>query len=372
MTVINYSLDVISRAMAMLEPLPYKTIHIAGTNGKGSTCSFLELLYLNRLPKIKIGKYISPHIWSITERFSVNGKDILDIQLEAIKSQLSTANSEWNLLTDFEQETLLALEYFRQEQVDVAILEVGLGGRLDATNVMPAENRLATAITNISFDHMDYLGDTLEKIRTEKEGIKRDGVPHFEATVIARSASHAALAAGSGATWQSPNARNGANFLLAIEIFESINKLKVSEEIKTKVIEQFPLRYKGRFNYNNGILIDGAHNPDGMRVLNNFIQSLQDTKIDRKIFVLAFLDKDYQSCLQELFSNGVLDMDKDIVILTELDSDRATPAALVEEYIPVSSLIIHDPREAIVKAKELKAENDLVVITGSLRLVVCT
>lgn len=363
MTVINYSLDVISRAMAMLEPLPYKTIHIAGTNGKGSTCSFLELLYLNCLPNVKkIGKYISPHIWNITEKFSVNGKEISDIQLKSLKSQLSTTNSEWKSLTDFEQETLIALEYFRQEQVGVAILEVGLGGRLDATNVVPAENRLATAITNISMDHMGYLGDTLEKIRTHKEGIKRYGVPHFEAPVIARSIEDA--------TWQSPNARNGANFLLAIEIFESINKLKVSEEIKSKVIEQFPLRYKGRFNYNNGILVDGAHNPDAMRVLNSFIRSKKtNTKIDRKIFVLAFLDKDYQSCLQELFSNGVLDMDKDIVILTELDSDRATPAALVEEYIPVSSLIIHDPHEAIAKAKELKTENDLVVIAGSLRLI---
>ncbi len=357
MTVINYSLDAISKAVALLEPLPYKTIHIAGTNGKGSTCSFLELLYLNSLPEIKIAKYISPHIWKLNERFSVNGIDIIDTQLETIKLQVSTTNSEWNSLTDFERETLIALEYFRQEQVDIAILEVGLGGRLDATNIIATEKRLATAITNIAFDHMDYLGNTLEKIRSEKEGIKCEGVPHFEGLQV-----HAK---------GNPNSVTGINFLLALEIFESINNLKVSESVKTKVIEQFPLRYKGRFNYNNGILVDGAHNPDGMRVLNSFIGSLGQN-FDHKIFVLAFLDKDYQSCLQELFANDVLNIDRDIVILTELDSGRATPAAFIEEYIETNCLIIQDPHEAITKAKELKTENDLVVITGSLKLIACS
>jgi dihydrofolate synthase/folylpolyglutamate synthase len=267
-------------------------------------------------------------------------------------------------LTDFEQETLIALEYFRQHEVDIAILEVGLGGRLDATNVIAAENRVATAITNISFDHMDYLGDTLEKIRYEKEGIRREAVPHFERLVVngERSTVNGVV---------NPNSVNGDNFLLALEIFESINNLKVTEELKDRVLEQFPSRYKGRFNYSDGVLIDGAHNPDGMRVLNSFIQSLEQ-EFDRKIFVLAFLDKDYQSCLRELFANDVLNIDKDIVILTELDSDRATPAALVEEYIEANCLIIQDPHEAISKARELKTKNNLVVITGSLKLIACT
>lgn len=355
MTVINYSLDAISKAVTELQPLDYRTIHVAGTNGKGSTCTFLELLYLNCLPELKIGKYISPHIWNLTERFSISGRDISQDELDAQRLMLESLGL-MDGLTDFEQETLIALEYFRQNKIDVAILEVGLGGRLDATNVIAAEKRLATAITNISFDHMEYLGDTLEKIRYEKEGIKREGVSHFESTVIASESK------------QSPNSKTGANFLLALEIFESINNLKVSEEIKEQVLKQFPLRYKGRFNYSNGVLVDGAHNPDGMRILNSFIQSL-NCNFDRKIFVLAFLDKDYQSCLQELFANNVLDIDKDIVILTEIDSERATPAAFVEEYIEANCLIIQDPVEAIAKAKELKTKDDLVIITGSLRLV---
>ncbi len=359
MTVINYSLEDITKAVAGLEPLSFKTIHVAGTNGKGSTCAFLELLYLNCLPELKIAKYTSPHLWNITERFSVNGVDINLSELNTLRARLN-AQSLMNALTEFEQETLIALEYFRQQQVDVAILEVGLGGRLDATNVIASEQRLATAITNISFDHMEYLGTTLEKIRYEKEGIKRDGVPHFEGSKY-----------NTQLPMFNPNSMNGSNFLLALEIFESINSLKVTDEIKEKVLEQFPLRHQGRLNYSEAVLIDGAHNPDGMRVLNSFIRSL-GIDFERKIFVLAFLDKDYKSALDELFANGVLDLDKDLVIITEVDSIRTTPAFLLDEAIDANKLIIHDPKEAIAKAKELKAENDLVVITGSLKLVACT
>ncbi len=369
---VNYSLEAMSRAFACLPALPYKTIHVAGTNGKGSVCTFLELLYLNCLPDIKVGKYISPHIWQETERFSVNGVEISEERLGAVRVDVSAslrgapeAQQSHLTLTEFELQTMIALEYFREEQVDVAILEVGLGGRLDATNIIPAELRLATAITNIGFDHMDYLGDTLEKIRYEKEGIKREGVKHFEPGLkiddqSAVIASHEAK--------QSPNSINGSNFLLALEIFETINNLKVTGEQKLKVLEQFPLRYKGRFDYKDGILIDGAHNPDGMRVLNAFIRSLPE-EFTRKIFVLAFLDKDYKSALEELFASGVLDADKDLVIITELDSERSTPAFLLDEVIDANKLIISDPREAIAKAKELKGLNDLVVIAGSLKLI---
>ncbi|MDA0772764.1 MAG: hypothetical protein O3C63_07455, partial [Cyanobacteria bacterium] len=270
--------------------------------------------------------------------------------------------------TEFEEKTLVAFEYFKQEQVDIAILETGLGGRLDATNVIPAENRIATAITNVAMDHMDYLGDSIEKIRCEKEGIKRDGVPHFEASVIAKPAG----------AWQSPNDQTGSNFLLALEIFESINKLQVREEEKQKVLKQFPARHRARFEYKDGVLFDVAHNPAGMKQLNHFIRSglpgfdrpsspCYDAA--RKIFVLAFLDKDYKACLDELFANLVMDPDRDLVILTEIDSSRATPAFLLDEIIDANKMMILDPQEAIETALKLKTPSDLVVITGSIRLV---
>lgn len=373
-TKINYSLDNIQRAYDSIGPYDFKTIHIAGTNGKGSVCTFLELLYLTCLPNLKVGKYTSPHIWSVTERFSVQGVDISSSKFEAQSSKLRSRIQSFEHLTSsfqlskFEELTLLAFEYFNEEQVDVAILETGLGGRFDATNVIPIENRLATAITNVAMDHMDYLGDSIEKIRKEKEGICRNGVPHFDgSSVFAKATPRPGLEAGGSKPF--PNSARGVNFLLALEIFESINQLQVGEEEKQEVLKQFPLRHRARFEYKDRVLFDVAHNPAGMRILNEFICGLPE--FNRKIFVLAFLDKDYKSCLEELFANGVMDPDRDLVILTEIDSSRATPSFLLDEIIDANKMLITDPQEAIATALDLKKENDLVVITGSFRLVAC-
>ncbi|MDD9899173.1 MAG: Mur ligase family protein [Candidatus Melainabacteria bacterium] len=359
-TKINYSLDNVQAAFDELAPYDFKTIHIAGTNGKGSTCTFLELLYLVCLPEIKVGKYTSPHIWSITERFSTNGKDIPEIELtghcERMRSNPVVAKRG---LTEFEFKTLVAYEYFKAEQVDVAILETGLGGRLDATNVIPAEQRLATAITNVGMDHMDFLGNSIEGIRREKEGIKAEGVPHFEPVVIAT------LSEEKGK--QSPNSAKGANFLLALKIFESINNLKVTEEQKEEVLKKLPQRYRARFEYQDGVLLDAAHNPAAMTELNRFIRK-DLPGFERRIFVLAFLDKDYQTCLENLFEN-LLDPDQDLVILTEVDSLRATPSFLLDELIDANKMIITDPKEAIQTAQELKKESDLLIIAGSVMLL---
>jgi folylpolyglutamate synthase/dihydropteroate synthase len=353
-SVINYSLNNVQTAYSKLGPYDFRTIHIAGTNGKGSVCTFLELLYLNVVPDLKVGKYTSPHIWSVTERFSVNGKDISQEEFEKFGSGLELEGSG---LTEFEKLTLIGFEYFKQEQVDIVILETGLGGRFDATNVIPVENRIASAITNVAMDHMDYLGNSIEEIRREKEGICRSGICHFEGSGLG--------AHGSGAN---PNDVRGSNFLLALEIFESINKLIVSDETKQEVLKQFPQRHRARFEYNDGVLIDVAHNPAAMKKLNHFIQK-DLPSFERKIFVLAFLDKDYQACLDELLTQEIFDADRDLVILTEIDSSRATPAFVLDEIIDANKMMILNPQEAIATAKGLKTSNDLVIITGSIRLV---
>lgn len=365
-----------------LGPYHFKTIHVAGTNGKGSVCTFLELLYLTCLPDIKVAKYTSPHIWSITERFSVNGKDISSSRFEAQSSKLiarilsfqpRTSSFE---LSEFEKLTLIAFEYFKEEQVDIAILETGLGGRLDATNVIPVENRLATAITNVAMDHMDYLGNSIEKIRKEKEGICRNGVPHFDGLKFeARSSKDLYTSLSLEPRASNQNSLNGENFLLALEIFESINNLEVREEEKQEVLRRFPQRHRARFEYRNGVLIDAAHNPAGMKQLNYFIRHGLPRPFgarnddSHRIFVLAFLDKDYKSCLEELFTKEVLNRDRDLIIITEVDSSRATPAFMIDELIDANKMIILDPKEAIATALELKKANDLVIITGSIRLI---
>lgn len=153
-----------------------KFIHVAGTNGKGSTCMFLSSIL--KASGLKAGMFISPFVLDFRERFQINGKmiskrdfvDILDYMMPFIKKMPKNGKE----LTEFELITVIAFLWFKKSNCDVVILEVGLGGRLDATNII--ENALISVITSISYDHMNILGDTIEKIASEKAGIlKQNG-----------------------------------------------------------------------------------------------------------------------------------------------------------------------------------------------------
>jgi len=158
-------------------------IHIAGTNGKGSVAAMLHAILSKA--GYKTGLYTSPHLVSFCERFQINGKPIAETDVvrlvEEIKPLLEGvgAHPEFRAPTFFEAVTAMALRYFQEEQADVIVWETGLGGRLDATNVVTP---LASVITNIAFDHTQYLGETLAQIATEKCGIIKPGVPVITAT----------------------------------------------------------------------------------------------------------------------------------------------------------------------------------------------
>ena len=149
----------------------FKTIHVAGTNGKGSTSHYLAAIF--QAAGFKTGLYTSPHLKSFTERIKINGKEIPENKVvdfvETNRSFLEDLKPSF-----FEMSVGMAFNYFAQESVDIAIIEVGLGGRLDSTNIISPE---VSIITNISFDHTDILGDTLPKIAAEKAGIIKSGVP---------------------------------------------------------------------------------------------------------------------------------------------------------------------------------------------------
>lgn len=149
----------------------YPTIHIAGTNGKGTTCSVLASCLQEA--GYKVGLYTSPHIQRFNERIKVNGVEISDEELVELLPQLLTKTKEIGS-TFFETTTILAFQYFANKQVDIAIVETGLGGRLDSTNIITP---LVSVITSIDFDHQEYLGNTLEKIAFEKAGIIKQGIP---------------------------------------------------------------------------------------------------------------------------------------------------------------------------------------------------
>jgi dihydrofolate synthase / folylpolyglutamate synthase len=168
----------LSRVKAVMEALghpeqQFRSVHISGTNGKGSTAAFLDAIL--RQGGLKIGLYTSPHIYSFNERIRIAGKPITDKQLSKLVEQLKTIVERLGIQpTFFEFTTALAYMHFAQQQVDLAVIEVGMGGSFDATNVIvPA----VSVITNISLDHTEYLGTTRLNIAGEKAGIIKDGVP---------------------------------------------------------------------------------------------------------------------------------------------------------------------------------------------------
>src|ERR1700690_3325846 len=155
-------------------------IHVAGTNGKGSTCAMLESIY--RAAGLRTGLFTSPHLVSFRERIQVNRQLISEAEVvrlvEALQPWLKQFPADHHP-TFFEVVTVLALKFFAEQKCDLVIWETGLGGRLDSTNIVTP---LASVITNIAFDHEQWLGDTLEKIAAEKAGIIKSGVPVVTAT----------------------------------------------------------------------------------------------------------------------------------------------------------------------------------------------
>jgi len=150
-------------------------IHIAGTNGKGSTCAMLESIY--RTTGLRVGLFISPHLVSFRERMQINRQLIPQQEIVRLVSEIQPLLKTFpadNHPTMFEVVAVMALKYFAEQKCDLVIWETGLGGRLDATNIVTP---LASVITNIAFDHTQWLGDTLAKIAAEKAGIIKPGIP---------------------------------------------------------------------------------------------------------------------------------------------------------------------------------------------------
>lgn len=151
----------------------YPTIHVGGTNGKGSTVALLNAFFI--AAGYRVGRFTSPHLIRLNERFQINGEQIADQDLEdEIEFFRAIADGRDYPPTFFELNTAVAFRHFARQRVDIALIEVGLGGRLDSTNVITP---IATAVTNIDLEHTQYLGDTLEEIAFEKAGIFKNGVP---------------------------------------------------------------------------------------------------------------------------------------------------------------------------------------------------
>ena len=319
----------------------YKIIHIAGTNGKGSTASFIEAGLIEA--GFKTGKYTSPEIFSFNERITVNKEEISDVELEEYSEKLEKIISDNEIeVTFFEITTALMFLYMKDKKVDYLVLETGLGGRLDATNIVMPELSL---ITNISYDHTDFLGDTLEKIAYEKAGIIKDKVPVFfsdnkkELLDAVRDKTDNYINVLKKYNLETELDRENfktvvklekkefelslfgehqvKNFLLA---YEALKYLGIADEVIKKALKK--VTWKGRFELvskNPFVILDGAHNEDAARALSSNIEKLFN-KNEVVLIISILKDKDVDSILKNMNNCS------DTAIFTGIDNVRGLSA----------------------------------------------
>ncbi len=377
----------------------YRVLHVAGTNGKGSTCAFATAAL--RAAGHRVGLYSSPHLVRVNERFQVDGADIADEVLGRrvleVLEHFPEAAGTPAPLTYFEFGTAVALWHFAQESVDVAVLETGLGGRLDATNTVAP---LVTALTPISFDHMEYLGHTLGAIAGEKAGILKPRVPAvvsrqepaaLEAIARTAEATGAPLLlegrdfalearSGNGLSWRGarwsleglslslrgPHQRQNA--AVALAALEQLDAQGLSVPLEAARAGLLQARWPGRLEEvarQPTVVLDGAHNPSGVAAL---IASLDALYPGRRLHLVfgVVADKDRAQMMRALFPRCAS------VHLTPLDTPRSLPP---ERYLEEARALCAEVRahaglgEALAGASARATEGDVILCAGSLFLV---
>jgi dihydrofolate synthase/folylpolyglutamate synthase len=376
----------------------YQTLHIGGTNGKGSTAAMAAAIL--RAEGYRVGLYTSPHLVDFRERIRVNGDPISEDSVVELVERLKHAAGGTLSPTFFEFTTALALQYFADTGVQVAVIEVGMGGRFDATNVVTP---LVSVITNVALDHQDYLGDTVGAIAFEKAGIIKRGIPvvtgrlYPEAVdVIGRVASEQeARVYRLGRDFRSDGdpltgfsydglthayyglscplagahqLDNAACALAALELAKAA-RVQVSEAAVRSGLRS--TCWEGRLEavaLNQTLLLDGAHNPAAAGVLAAYLAAYRrDHPDSRVILVIGMMrDKDCRG-----FFRAVLPVADELVV-TQARLPRAASvhelSALPGEWAG-STHMAPLPADALALARRLASPEDLICITGSLMLV---
>lgn len=358
------------------------SIHIAGSNGKGSTANYLANIYRNH--GLKVGLYISPYLYEVNEMISINGEAIKDEEIiKAINDNEKLFNKY--SLSPFEIQTFIALNYFEKEGCDLAIIECGMGGEIDATNIFKP---IAAVITSISLEHTSYLGRSLCEIAYQKAGIIKDDIPVItgildeeaintivEVTKEKKCQLHVAVDPANVVydnfgysfaylTYQNLRINSAAYYSLkdaciAIETVRALlETYPISEEELAKgladtymparmdIISKEPL-----------IIVDGSHNPEGIQ---NMVTSLANVADGRDIHVIfaCFKDKNIERMLAYL---GEYSKD---VVLTTFPNRRAR--SMEEYFLYLDDYSFNDDAlDALNKMKEAYP-NDVILITGSL------
>lgn len=360
----------------------YKVIHVAGTNGKGSTSTTIETILLEA--GYRVGKYTSPHILKFNERIRANGQDITDEDIVKYYHLVKDIVAKTGLRpTFFEMTTAMMFKYFSDLKLDYVVLETGMGGRFDATNVCEAD---ICVITNVGLDHIEYLGDTIYKIAKEKAGI----IKNCPKVIVADSNSEFLKAISEekaeiiNVLEKYKDARmklDFKEFVTRIEIgeesydfslfgdyqfknfltaYEVVTELGIDREIIKKACKKvvWQCRFE-RYFEKPLVILDGAHNEDGMRELCKIIE--QGYRSDEVVIITSILkDKDVRHMLKLMRK-----ISNNIVFTSLEDNPRGTTGEKILEQLEDKRgcLVENDMKKAYEIAKNLNKK--IIVVCGS-------
>jgi len=377
-----------------------KVIHIAGTNGKGSVVEMLNNILINS--GYKVGKFMSPHLIKYNERISINNKNITDEQMEKLIEKIKPVIDEYNSINDekvtlFELETTMAILYFYENNCDIVVMETGLGGLYDCTNIV---NPIVSIITSIGYDHMNILGNTLLEIAEQKAGIIKENSytifveqePKINLLIRKKCAQKS-----NGLRAVNPNnisnysynenfqkfdyknynnyknieinlkgEKQVLNSCICLECAEILREYdyEISEEALRKGLKT--VVHKGRFeklNENPRIIFDGAHN---IAAIENFLKSVEMYyKDEDKVYIVSILNtKDYNSVIQTLVKD-----EKSIFIFTDGNANepyvpKEELLKIAQKYTKNQNLETQKLEDAINFAKQ-NYKNSTIFIVGS-------
>ncbi len=377
--------------------LKFKSVHIAGTNGKGSSAHALHSIISKA--GYKTGLYTSPHLKRFTERIKVNGDEIEDSSVvhfvEKLVDDITTINPSF-----FELTVAMAFDYFAAREVDIAVVEVGLGGRLDSTNVITPEVSL---ITNIGYDHQDLLGETLVEIAGEKAGIIKAGVP---VVIGSHQPEVENVFKDKALRLKAPYNNKAAEYQLSTSVFHDLNRksvfktsdkewristdvwvdyfqrnipgvLETVEELRligykisdkdvaeglAVVSEYSGLKGRGQILQESPLMVaDVSHNAEGFTILFDNLESLEFSNL---IIVLGMVNDKNMDKVTRIFPVNAY------YYFTSADGPRSMEAKkLMQHFDHLKGEVVNGVNNAVRSAKARAEKNDLILITGSTFVV---
>jgi dihydrofolate synthase/folylpolyglutamate synthase len=386
---ISLGLDIIGRVLDLLgNPQKIlKIIHVAGTNGKGSTCAMLSSVLTEA--GYKTGFYSSPHLVEYTERIKIDDNEISKEDFaKLVFKVIETAEKSDIHVTEFEILTAAAFLYFKEKEVEFVLLETGLGGRLDATNIV--EKPILTILTSIDIDHVDRLGNTIEKIAFEKAGIIKENVPVITLKnnngldvinqVAADKTSKVILADSSECSMESNTiitefkkfniSLSGVyqllNFSLVLEAVEFLNQTGIFISDQALRAGLSNTKWTARFQVmkDKNLILDGAHNESGAIALRQSLDKFFPYK--KRIWIYSSLNtKNFESIVNILF------MPDDTVICTEFTSPNAIKSSEIKEkitniYPEIEIFQADNIIDAYNTSVSLATKEHVTIVSGSL------